>query len=295
MSYVCGLFGKTRQGWYKQQSSLDNEVLKEAIIVRHVRELRSHMPRLGTRKLHYLLDPMLRAHNIHLGRDKLFDTLAGYGLLVRRRKRRKALTTNSDHPYKKYPNLIKGMVVEGPGQLWVSDITYIQVKEKYCYLSLITDAYSRRIVGHCLWPTLKKEGPLTALQRALASHSNGGQLIHHSDRGMQYCCAEYTSTLKARSIAISMTEKGDPYENALAERVNETLKNEFGLDRKFDSLLQASATTDHVINIYNNLRPHSSINYLTPQQADQCRGQIPSRWKSKKQRVRESVFIELSE
>ena len=295
MSFVCGLFGKTRQGWYKQQTSLDNEVLKEGIIIRHVRELRSQMPRLGTRKLHYLLEPLLKAHNISLGRDKLFDTLGDYGLLVRRRKRRKALTTNSDHPFKKYPNLIKGMVLSGAGQLWVSDITYISLKEKYCYLSLITDAYSRQIIGYCLWPNLKKEGPLIALQKALSARSPDQELIHHSDRGLQYCCSDYIGKLKDHLITISMTEKGDPYENALAERVNGILKSEFGLDRKFDNFQQASEAVNHAINTYNNRRPHGGINNLTPDQAHQQQGEIPSRWKPRKQRVKEWAYKEQNE
>lgn len=294
MSFVCGLFGKTRQGWYKQQSSLDNEVLKEAIILRHVRELRSQMPRIGARKLHYLLTPLLKGHGISMGRDKLFDILADYGLLVRRRKRRKALTTNSDHPFKKYPNLIKGMQPQRPGQLWVSDITYISLREKFCYLSLVTDAYSRRIVGYQLWPSLKKEGPLNALEKALSGRNMADALIHHSDRGLQYCCGDYISKLNKGQIAISMTEKGDPYENALAERVNGILKTEFGLDRKFDNYQQALATVDQVIDVYNTLRPHASINYMTPEQAHQQQGQLPARWKPKKQRVREA-YAELSE
>jgi putative transposase len=291
MSFVCGLFGKTRQGWYKQQASLDNEVLKEAIILRHVRELRSQMPRIGARKLHYLLAPQLQAHNICLGRDKLFDILADYGLLVRRRKRRKVLTTNSNHPFKKYPNLIKGMELSASGQLWVSDITYIRLKEKYCYLSLITDAYSRRIMGYCLWPTLKKEGPLNALEKAVADRVYRQPLIHHSDRGLQYCCSAYIGKLNKEQIAISMTEKGDPYENALAERVNGILKAEFGLDRKFESFQQAYSAVAYAIHIYNTLRPHASINYLTPNQAHEQNGQLSTRWKSRKQRVKESLTI----
>lgn len=295
MSIVCGLFGKTRQGWYKQQASLDNEVLKEAIVLRHVRELRNQMPRVGARKLHYLLAPQLQAHNIHLGRDKLFDVLADYGLLVRRRKRRKVLTTNSDHPFKKYPNLIKGMELKGPGQLWVSDITYISLKERYCYLSLITDAYSRRIMGYSLWPSLKKEGPLNALEKAISVRNGSGCLIHHSDRGLQYCCAAYIDQLNKGHIAISMTEKGDPYENALAERVNGILKSEFNLDRKFDNFQQASAAVTYAISIYNNLRPHASINYLTPEQAHQQQGPLPTRWRSRKQRVTQCLNIDSSE
>lgn len=274
---------------------MDNVVLQEAIVIRHVQELRQQMPRIGTRKLQYLLAPLLQQHGITLGRDKLFDILAEYRLLVRRRKRKKMFTTDSNHPFKKYPNLIKGMEITGPGRLWVSDITYIRLKESYCYLSLITDAYSRRIMGYCLWPSLKKEGPLNALALATLARNKNEELIHHSDRGLQYCCSDYISKLNREHIAISMTEKGDPYENALAERVNGILKSEFGLNEKFDTFQQASAKVTYAIDVYNNLRPHASIDYLTPQQAHLQQGAIPARWKSKKQRVKEWVSPELSE
>ena len=295
MSIVCRLFGKTRQGWYKQQSSLNNIVLQEAVIIKHVQEQRKQMPRIGTRKLQYLLDPLLAEHGMNIGRDKLFDILADYGLLVRRRKRKKVFTTDSNHPFRKYPNLVKGMEVRESGHLWVSDITYISLKERYCYLSLITDAYSRRIMGYCLWPSLKKEGPLKALEMALAVQDNNKDLVHHSDRGLQYCCSDYIGRLNKAHIAISMTEKGDPYENALAERVNGILKSEFGLGGKFDSFQQAAAKVDHVIGIYNNLRPHASINYLTPEQAHLRQGKIPARWKPRKQRVWSNLNTDLCE
>jgi putative transposase len=287
MSVVCGLFGKTRQGWHKQQASLENTVLREAIILKHVRELRQQMPRIGVRKLQYLLHPLLEQHGISLGRDKLFDILANYGLLVRRRQRRKMQTTDSNHPFKKYPNLVKNMEVLRPDHLWVSDITYIRLKEKFCYLSLITDAYSRRIVGQCLWSSLRKEGPLNALSMALADRTDiNRELIHHSDRGLQYCCSEYISKLSGQRVVISMTEKGDPYENALAERINGILKTEFGLDRKFDNFQQAARTVTEAIRVYNTLRPHASINYLTPSQASNHQGKIQARWKPRKQRVK---------
>ena len=295
MSYVCRLFGKTRQGWYKQQAHLDSAVLVEAIVIRHIRELRSQMPRLGARKLLHMLTPLLEGHNIGIGRDKLFDIMAGNGLLVRRRKRRKVLTTNSNHPFKRYPNLVKGMEITRPGQVWVSDITYIRLKEKYCYLSLVTDAYSRQIMGYCLWPSLKKEGPLNAVEMAISRWNKATGLIHHSDRGLQYCCSDYINRLSREHVAISMTEKGDPYENALAERVNGILKAEFGLGERFDNAYQASAAVAQAVNTYNNLRPHASINYLTPRQAHNQQGQIPARWKSRKQRIKECLYIELNE
>lgn len=279
MSFVCGLFGKTRQGWYKQYRGLSNELLRDAIILKHVRELRDQMPRIGTRKLHYLLEPYLQKHGIRLGRDKLFDILAAYGLLVKRHKRRKVSTTHSDHPFRKYPNLVKEMRPFASGQLWVSDITYISMKDQYCYLSLITDAYSRRIMGYCLRTDLRKEGPLSALEMAIAQRNPDRELIHHSDRGMQYCCAEYISRLNRERIIISMAEKGDPYENALAERVNGILKTEFNLGRKFESFTHAAYAVKQAISIYNNLRPHSSLGNLTPEQAHPLQGTLEPKWK----------------
>jgi len=283
MSAICGLFGKTRQGWYKQRSHVENKVLKEAVVVELVKEQRADMPKVGCRKLHYLLSPILAEHSLSLGRDGLFDIVAANGLQIRRRKRRKAITTDSNHPFRKYGNLVRELVPDRSEQLWVSDITYIQLKGQYCYLSLITDAYSRRIMGHCLWPSLKKEGPLQALSMALSSRTDKGlDLIHHSDRGLQYCCADYISKLNASRISISMTEKGDPYENALAERINGILKTEFGLDGRFESFEQAKLVVQKAINVYNEQRPHASIDYMTPQQAHQQNGVIATRWKARK-------------
>jgi transposase InsO family protein len=236
------------------------------------------MPRIGTRKLHYMLTETLQKHDISIGRNKLFDLLEEYGLLVRRRKRRKAITTNSNHPFYKYPNLVRELQVLRPNQLWVSDITYISLRDRFCYLSLVTDAYSRKIVGYRLHPTLKKEGPLMALQMALVSKPEA-TLIHHSDRGLQYCCSEYTTLLQNRAISISMTEKGDPYENAIAERVNGILKEEFGLYNDFDNYGQALLAVQNAVETYNQLRPHASCDYLTPEQAHQQQGLLKTKWK----------------
>lgn len=239
------------------------------------------MPRIGARKLHYLLTGTLQQHGITIGRDKLFDLLDEYGLLVRRRKRKRTNTTDSNHPFRKYPNLVKELEVLRPNQLWVSDITYLSLKDGFCYLSLVTDAYSRKIVGYKLHPSLKKEGPLFALNMALGGlqYPTAQTLIHHSDRGLQYCCAEYTTLLTDRGLTISMTEKGDPYENAIAERVNGILKEEFALDREFGSFEQAQEAVSNAVHVYNHLRPHSSCNYLTPKQAHQQQGQLKTKWK----------------
>jgi putative transposase len=239
------------------------------------------MPRIGGRKLHYMLTETLQKHSISIGRDKLFDLLEEYGLLVRRRKRRKAITTDSNHPFHKYPNMVRELEVLRANHLWVSDITYISLREKFCYLSLVTDAYSRKIVGYCLHPTLKRDGPLRALSMALAGLPGKLQasLIHHSDRGLQYCCNDYISMLEAKGLSISMTEKGDPYENAIAERVNGILKQEFGLDQTFGNYEQALIATVSAVSIYNQQRPHASCNYLTPEEAHQQQGLLKTKWK----------------
>ncbi len=172
------------------------------------------------------MQAFLTAHHFQIGRDGFFDLLGEYGLLVRKRKRRGCITTLSRHRYKKYPNIIRGFIPTGPNQLWVSDITYIHVENGFAYLSLITDAYSRKIVGFCLSETLSSNGPLKALKMALAENENRKGLIYHSDRGVQYCCDEYVKQLLDKEIKISMTQNGDPLENAIAERVNGILKTE---------------------------------------------------------------------
>jgi len=228
-----------------------------------------------------MLTETLLQHDISIGRDKLFDLLTEYGLLVRRRKRRKAITTDSNHPFYKYPNLVRELQVLRPNHLWVSDITYISLRSGFCYLSLVTDAYSRKIVGYCLHPTLKKEGPIQALSMALQTVVGRLEqpLIHHSDRGLQYCCSDYTNLLKSEGASISMTEKGDPYENAIAERINGILKEEFGLYERFDNYELANDAVYNAIAVYNQQRPHASCDYLTPQQAHQKTGLLDTKWK----------------
>jgi len=283
---ICGLFGKTRQAWYVQQWSAEDDTLRDTVVLKRVKEIREQMPRIGTRKLYHMLTETLQQHKIKIGRDKLFDLLEEYGMLVRRRKRRRVSTTDSNHPFRKYPNLVRELEVVRPNQLWVSDITYIRLLDEFCYLSLVTDAYSRRIVGYCLYPTLQKEGPVAALKMALNGLpvAAAESLIHHSDRGRQYCCDAHISLLMERKITISMTEKGDPYENALAERMNRTMKEEFLLDKGFDSFELASLAVNNAVNIYNSQRPHDSCNYMTPDEAHQQTGPLPMRWKKGKKK-----------
>src|SRR5579862_102119 len=276
---LCRLFGKTRHAYYDHLWRAQRINIKDDIILQQVLELRKAMPRLGTRKLLNRLQPTLLSHDIQIGRDYLFDLLDAHRLLIRKRKR-KIVTTNSRHRYRKYPNLIRHLSITRPEQVWVSDMTYIQVQNKWSYLSLITDAYSRKIMGYCFREDMKAIGCLTALKMAIARRSYSEQtLIHHSDRASQYACEDSIKLLDHNHIDISMTEKSDPYENALAERINGIIKDEFSL---YQSKLNFELTYQHIIksiDTYNGSRPHASCNYLTPNEAHLCQGELKKRWK----------------
>ncbi len=224
------------------------------------------MPRIGTRKLLYLIKEDLKQLKIKIGRDVLFNFLRAEHLLIKP-KRSYIKTTNSKHWMKKYPNLVKNIKVLKPEQVWVSDITYIKTDAGSCYLSLVTDAYSKKIMGYELSNNLSVEGPLKALIMALKGRKYSHKLIHHSDRGLQYCSSDYTNKLKEHQITISMTENGDPYENAIAERINGILKYEFLLIEGFKNHLQAIEAVKESVLIYNNERPHLTCNLLTPEKA----------------------------
>lgn len=254
--------------------------MASTIVLKLVSEVRADLPRAGVPKLHFMLKEKLQQHGIKMGRDALYQLLAEHGYLLRYR-RRKHITTNSNHPFKKYPNLIRDIkYLTHPGQLWVSDITYIRMPQKFAYLSIVTDAYSHKIIGHCLHPTLHSQGPVNALLMASKSKRQA-TLIHHSDRGIQYCCAHYVQLLEHFGIKISMTENGDPYENSIAERVNGILKEEFLLHKTFSSFSEAEAAVNHAIEKYNHLRPHDSCDKLTPVQAHERSGYLHKRWKTK--------------
>ena len=280
LRYFCSLFGKSRQAWYDQMNRKSEQHLSQPIVLKLVKEIREKLPRAGVPKLHFMLKEKLQQHGIKMGRDALYQLLGEHGYLIRYR-RRKPYTTNSNHPYRKYPNLIRERMLIRPGQLWVSDITYIRLTHGFCYLSIITDAYSRKIIGHNLHPTLQSDGAINALQTAIKNRRERCMLIHHSDRGIQYCCSDYVKLLKRHGIQISMTEKGDPYENAIAERVNGILKEEFILNKTFSSFSEAQQTVNDAIEKYNHIRPHSSCDYLTPIQAHEQNGFLRKRWKSK--------------
>lgn len=281
--YLCALFGKSRQAYYDLGDSREAQALRDTLVLKLVAEVRRDLPRIGVPKLLHMLQDSFAAHGIKLGRDGLYTLLGSRGLLIRRRKR-KPRTTDSNHPYRMYPNLIKDLMLTAPGQLWVSDITYLRLSHGFCYLSIITDAYSRKIVGYKLHPTLHSQGATDALIMAAADQKRTSGLIHHSDRGVQYCCADYVQMLEQYSIRISMTENGDPYENALAERVNGILKQEFGLDQTFPSLAAAADAVSDAVYRYNQLRPHASCDYKTPVAAHQESGLLRKRWKPKSRR-----------
>jgi len=280
VSRFCTVFGKTRQAWYYAIQARLEQDMTDNLVVNLVKEIRLEQPLTGTRKLYYLLQPHLKAHGIKMGRDGLFNLLDRYGLLLRSR-RRKAVTTDSNHPYYKYPNLIKNITaMETKNKLWVSDITYIRLTEGFAYLSLVTDAYSRMIVGYCLWENLSAQGSINALQMALQQQRPAkGILIHHSDRGVQYCCSGYVECLQSAGVRISMSEKGDPYQNAIAERVNGILKGNW-LGDCFASIEQARQALTKAVDIYNEKRPHESLAYLTPGQAHELTGIIKRNWKN---------------
>jgi len=207
-------------------------------------------------------------------------------------------TTDSHHWYRKYPNLIAELALTSAEQLWVSDITYIRTLEGFNYLSLITDGYSRKIVGYALHQTLEAVGCMAALNMAVLgrTYKSPFVLIHHSDRGIQYCSQNYTAILNKENIAISMTQSGSPYENALAERVNGIIKNEFFPKRVYRNHKEASLKLAEIVNTYNGIRPHASIDYLTPNQAHEMTGNINQRWKKypRRKKGKEVEKVELA-
>jgi transposase InsO family protein len=227
-------------------------------------EIRRSMPRIGTRKLYFLLREKLEA--LKLGRDKFFGILRANHLLIQP-KRSYHITTDSHHRFRKHKNLILEMPICRPEQVWVSDITYIGKRERPCYLSLITDAYSKKIMGYYVANNMETESSTMALKMAIKNRKDKGRtLIHHSDRGVQYCADDYQKVLFKNNITCSMTNNGDPYENAIAERVNGILKQEFAVDTYHESLNIMRKIVKEAIEVYNNQRPHYSNYMLTPSQ-----------------------------
>lgn len=277
---LCSLFGKTRQAYYQHVKYNYRENAAECIILELVKEFRKSDKKLGGRKLQKMVNLRL-PENMQIGRDTLFNLLDKEHLKIKRKVRR-TKTTFSNHWMNKYPNLIREIVPTAANQIWVSDITYIDTKvEGFVYLHLITDAYSRKIVGWFISNTMHADYTANALKMALQSMPykiNG--LIHHSDRGCQYCSDRYVKLLQAYGIMISMTENGDPLENAIAERVNGILKMEWIREYQIADLKEAKAIVSNAINVYNNVRPHLSLDYHTPNEAYEMTGEIKRCWKN---------------
>lgn len=277
---LCKLFGKTRQAYYDHIHHLCDRDSQDELALEMVRLVRRELPGLGGHKLYRCLYAPFRSNGITMGRDKLYTLLRKHKLLIDRKKKKSPKTTQSDHSYLKYPDLTKEWKPTRSNQLWVSDITYISVGYDFNYLSLITDAYSRKIMGYCLHPYLTAQGVVNALKMALRERNDGDGLIHHSDRGVQYCCFEYILRLKRAGIRISMTENGEAYENPIAERINGILKTEFKLKRVFQSRNEALLEVTKSIESYNHLRPHMSCDYLTPAVAHTAEQTLIKRWKN---------------
>ena len=252
-------------------------------VLKMVSPIRKVMPRIGTLKLYHLIKEKLELNQLKIGRDKLFYILRNENLLISKKKVF-TKTTNSFHRFRKYKNIAKTIDVKRPEQVWVSDITYIKTQEGYQYLSLVTDAYSKKIMGYHVAQNLKTEGPVMALKMAIKNRIYPSQeLVHHSDRGIQYCSEEYISLLTSNQITPSMTEAYDPYENAIAERVNGILKDEFEIDNGLQNHSQAQTVIANTIKTYNNLRPHFSCQLKTPYHAHQQQNIIRKTWKKNHQ------------
>lgn len=258
---LCIGFGMKRDSYYKYQRRKKKSISTKNRVLSMVKERRRTLPREGGKKMY----EAFKDQGVKLGRDRLFDILREEDMLVKRKKSY-VKTTNSYHRFHKHKNLIKDLNINRPNQVWVSDITYIRLVKGHCYLALITDVYSRKIVGYDISDSLELSGCLRALHKALRQARPEAGLIHHSDRGVQYCSNQYVDKLKKHKIEVSMTEENHCYENAIAERVNGILKDEFYLDQTFKSLKIASKSCKNAIEIYNTKRLHLSLGYKIPEQ-----------------------------
>jgi len=282
LAKLCGWFGITRQAYYQNGWKGIDLSIEENLILKEVQTIRDNHRHMGTRKIYGKLQSFMLEHQIKMGRDALFNLLSAHHMLVRKRKRR-IYTTQSFHWLRKYPNLIRDLVPTAPNQLWVSDITYWKMHNHHVYISFITDAYSHKIVGYHVAKTLETVETIQALRMALTcldGQSGHSQLVHHSDRGIQYCSHEYVKLLQDYHISISMTENGDPRENAIAERVNGIIKEEYLQDYKVNTISQAKKVLTKIVELYNNDRPHMSIGNLYPNQIHQQDIKVEKLWKS---------------
>jgi len=265
ISMLCKRVGMSRQNYYAARRQRHRQKIDEDLIVELVKEERRVQPRIGTRKLLFLLQSELEEAGVHIGRNRFFEVLGSRGLLVER-KRSWPKTTNSRHSLPVFRNLLSDREPTAPNQVWVSDLTYIRTDEGFMYGAVIMDKFSRKIVGAHIGDSLEALGCIRALEKALADLPANRFPIHHSDRGCQYCCHEYVRRLRDRGLSISMTEQNHCYENAQAERVIGILKQEYEMDATFRTKSQAVAGFYQAVELYNHRRPHLSLNYAVPEQ-----------------------------
>ena len=283
----CKLLGVSTQAYYKHGDTDLRKLAEEAFCVEYVKRIRQKDRGIGGGKLWQMYRKEFG--DVHgVGYNRFYDIIEKYNLKVRKRKRR-AKTTDSDHDLPLYPNLVKELIPLRPNQLWVSDITYMVIYQNaqtgeydFCYLSLVTDYYTKEIIGWCVGETLEARFAVEALEMALGRL--GGKraldLIHHSDRGVQYASYAYTDILRKHNIRISMTECGDPKDNAVAERVNGIVKNELLQGMSFFSINEVRKALKVAIDFYNNERPHMSLDWRTPAEAALCTGELKKKWTS---------------
>ena len=282
---MCRLLGVSKQAYYKHDDRLMQRLAREAFVVEFVKDVRRKDPGIGGNKLWLMYTRCFGEEN-RVGYNRFYDIIEQYGLKVRKRKRRVS-TTDSRHDLPLYPNLVKSLIPTRPCQLIVSDITYVPLwtdpidgEYKFCYLSLVTDYYTKEIIGYSVGDTLETKHTLKALEMALG-HYEGNDLsglIHHSDRGVQYASYAYTERLRGHGIVISMTENGNPKDNAVAERVNNTIKNELLKGMSFFTVDEVKAALRTAVDFYNNERPHLSLDGMTPCQASRTTGEIQKNW-----------------
>jgi transposase InsO family protein len=260
---LCREVGISRQAVYQGHRHRQRREVDAEAVVALVQRERQRQSRLGVRKLRVVLAEDLEAMGIWLGRDRMFELLRERGLLVERRVGRPR-TTDSRHGFRTYGNLLKDLTLTGPHQAWVSDLTYVRTEESWLYVSLVSDAWSRKIVGYAAYDTLEALGSLLALDQALGQLPAGSSVVHHSDRGVQYCCWDYVERLERRGVRVSMTEANHCYENAQAERLNGILKEEYGLGQTWRTKAQARSALAQAVELYNECRPHQSLGYRMP-------------------------------
>lgn len=284
---LCGLLGVSTQAYYKHTDTLMHKLAEESFVVEFIKRIRQSDRGIGGKKL-WLMYKKEFGQEHSVGCNRFYDIIEKYGLKVRKRRRR-AKTTDSNHGLPTYPNMVKEVIPTRPNQVWVSDITYMALGAekkseecKFCYISLITDYYSKEIIGWCVGETLEAKFAIEALKMALGRLPSDRvhDLTHHSDRGVQYASFAYTDILKSNGILISMTESGDPKDNAVAERVNGIIKNELLKDMEFHSIEEVKSAVAAAIRFYNNERPHMSLDWKTPAEAAQCTGELKKKWVS---------------